>query len=174
MKLLCDQKVHLIIIFYNVTVNDLASRTQVDVEHLLSERWKIYIHMKCVITNNDFSVKSVPLLRFKCVNLYFVYFTSVFDCLRTFAGENTKWVSLAHPSYLSREKFISWLLLEIVTGQQSVAKDAPSPHPSTLGSCHRSEEKLWRTPGRSSQILNNSEQHYHIVQFLKLYTILWR
>ena len=107
-KLLCDQKVHLIIIIYNVTVNDLtlASRTQVDVEHLLSERWKIYIHMKCVITNHDFSVKSVHLLRFKCVNLYFVYFTSVFDCLRTFAGENTNEFYLRIP-VISRGRSLS-------------------------------------------------------------------
>ena len=120
-------------------MNDLtlASRTQVDVEHLLSERWKIYIHMKCVITNHDFSVKSVPLLGFKCVNLYFVYFT--FVCLqeRTLMS-----FTCASELSLEREVYLFWLLLEIVTGQQSVAKDAPSPHPSTLGSCHCSEEKL--------------------------------
>ena len=40
----------------------------------------------------------------------------------------------------------------IVTGQQSVAEDASSPHPSPLGGCHRSEEKLRRPPGAPPEI----------------------
>lgn len=44
------------------------------------------------------------------------------------------------------------LLWTIVTGQQFVAEDASSPHPSPLGGCHRSEEKLRRPPGAAPEI----------------------
>ena len=39
--------------------------------------------------------------------------------------------------------------IELVTGEQSVAKDAPPTHSSPPGGCHRSKEKLWRPPGAS-------------------------